>query len=126
MRAPKEIRTERLFLKRPLADDVPAIFSRYASDTAIGRYIAWPVHESTEDTLEFLRFSDSEWNKWPAGPYLIFSSDRSTLLGSTGLGFESATLASTGYVIAPDSWGRGVRDRSRAGDDRARGRTGCA
>jgi hypothetical protein len=29
------------------------------------------------------------------------------LLGSTGLGFETPTRASTGYVLARDAWGQG-------------------
>ena len=32
---------------------------------------------------------------------------KGTLLGSTGLGFEMASLASTGYVFARDAWVRG-------------------
>jgi len=30
-----------------------------------------------------------------------------SLLGSTGLEFETTTRAQTGYVLATDAWGRG-------------------
>lgn len=92
----------------PEAEDAAAIFDRYASDPEVCRYLAWPMHKSIDDTKAFLEFSDSEWDQWPAGPYLIFSLSDEGLLGSTGLGFETETRASTGYVLARDAWGRGV------------------
>ena len=55
----------------------------------------------------FLAFSEAEWNRWPAGPYLIESRSEQRLLGSTGLEFESPSIAATGYVLTQDSWGRG-------------------
>ena len=59
--------------------------------------------------MGFLSWSDSEWRQWPAGPYLIFAKERpfETLLGATGLAFQSPTLAATGYVLAQDAWGHG-------------------
>ena len=105
--APEKLLTERLLLRRPLVSDAEAIFSNYASDDAIGRYIAWPIHQSVDDSQAFLRFSESEWGSWPAGPYLMFSRDNAVLLGSTGLDFESATVATTGYVLAREYWGKG-------------------
>lgn len=105
--APPEIRTDRLLLRKPNEGDVGAIFERYASDDSVCRYLAWPVHKSVNDTRAFLEFSESEWQGWPAGPYLIFSLLNGSLIGSTGLKFETPRRASTGYVIAKDSWGNG-------------------
>lgn len=102
-----EIFTDRLLLRRPVNADAQAIFDRYASDPVVCRYLAWPRHRNIEDTLAFLDFSDAEWARWSAGPYLIFSKSGSMLYGSTGLAFESGKLASTGYVLAQDSWGKG-------------------
>ncbi len=107
MSAPEIIETKRLLLRKPLAKDAEAIYERYASDPDVCRFLAWPIHTCIEDTQAFLEFSDDEWNRWPAGPYLIFSKPGGYLLGSTGLGFESSTLASTGYVLAKDAWGNG-------------------
>jgi len=106
MTAPTTIQTERLVLRKPEAEDAASIFQRYASDADVCRYLAWPRHRTIEDTHAFLEFSESEWQRWPAGPYLIFSLSDDELLGSTGLGFEQPTCASTGYVLAKDSWGK--------------------
>jgi [ribosomal protein S5]-alanine N-acetyltransferase len=114
MRAPERIETSRLVLERPNSNDAHAIFDRYASDPEVTRYVAWPRHTSISDSELFLKFSDHEWSRWPAGPYLVRSRADGALLGSTGLGFESATVASTGYVFAKDVWGQGYASESLA------------
>jgi RimJ/RimL family protein N-acetyltransferase len=107
VKASERIETRRLVLRRPLVVDAGEIFTRYASDAEVTRFLSWPRHESRNQTRAFLDFSDAEWARWPAGPYLIESREDGTLLGSTGLAFETAHRASTGYVLAKDSWGRG-------------------
>jgi [ribosomal protein S5]-alanine N-acetyltransferase len=107
VRASERIETDRLVLRRPSAADTQAIFARYASDPEVTRYVGWPRHETVEDTVGFLAFSDAEWSRWPAGPFLIQAKDSGVLLGSTGLGFELPYRAATGYVLAKDAWGRG-------------------
>ena len=47
-------------------------------------------HTSIEHTQSFLDFSDEEWERWPAGPYLIENGEDRRLLGSTGLNFEAS------------------------------------
>jgi ribosomal-protein-alanine N-acetyltransferase len=105
--APEQFETERLFLRRPVTLDVRTIFERYASDPDVTRYLSWPRHTALDDTRVFISFSDAEWKRWGCGPYLVFSRDDRLLLGSTGLAFESADVASTGYLLARDAWGRG-------------------
>jgi RimJ/RimL family protein N-acetyltransferase len=107
MNASREIVTERLLLAEPRADDAREMFERYASDPEVTRFLAWPRHESIADTHAFLTFSASEWERWPAGPYLIRSRGDRRLVGSTGLGFESPITAATGYVFARDVGGFG-------------------
>jgi len=101
------IETARLVLMRPGLTDAEAIFERYASDPDVTRYLAWPRHRSVDDTRLFLDFSDAEWARGPAGPFLIWSREDARLLGGTGLAFDTPELASTGYVLAKDAWGRG-------------------
>jgi ribosomal-protein-alanine N-acetyltransferase len=107
-KAPFRIDTARLTLAKPRPDDAMAIFERYASDPDVTRYLGWPRHRSLAETEAFLAFSDQEWGRWPAGPYLIWSHDDGRLLGGTGFGFQAATDAViTGYVLARDAWGNG-------------------
>lgn len=112
MQAPTRIETARLVLRKPTLADAEAVFSRYASDPEVTRYLGWPRHRSVSDTKSFLAFSDAEWDRWPAGPYLIESRADGCLLGSTGLAFETPSNAATGYVLARDVWGLGYATES--------------
>jgi RimJ/RimL family protein N-acetyltransferase len=104
--APAVIHTARLVLRRPTAADAAGILARYASDPEVTRFLGWPRHTSIEDTRAFISFSDSEWDRWRCGPYLICAPD-GLLLGGTGLALETPWRAATGYVLARDAWGVG-------------------
>lgn len=95
-------------------DDASKIFERYASVPEVTRFLAWPRHQSLRDTEAFLQFSEQEWERWPAGPYLIESPQSGELLGGTGLGFQTPTEAVTGYVLARDAWGCGYATEALA------------
>jgi RimJ/RimL family protein N-acetyltransferase len=118
-------RTARLVLRRPHLSDAPAIFARYASDPEVTRFLSWPRHASLDDTFAFIEVSDAQWARWPAGPYLIETPD-GTLLGGTGLGFETAERASTGYVLARDAWGQGYATEALGGMVTIAGNLGLA
>jgi ribosomal-protein-alanine N-acetyltransferase len=105
--APERIETERLVLRRPVQGDAPTIFTRYASDAEVTRLVGFVRHRSMEDTRAFLSWSDAEWARWPAGPYLVLAQESGHVLGSTGFAFETRQRAATGYVLAKDAWGRG-------------------
>jgi ribosomal-protein-alanine N-acetyltransferase len=113
--APECIQTARLVLRRPQRRDAEIIFSRYANDADVTRYLAWPRHRNLRDTLQFLEFSDNEWDHSPAGPYLIESRSSGRLIGSTGIEFETEYRASTGYVLARDAWGQGYASEALLG-----------
>ena len=107
MKAPERIETARLVLIRPTAADAAEIFARYAGDPDVTRFVGWPMHRSVADSLAFVRFSEAEWERWSAGPYMITSRVDRQLLGGTGLAVESPHRATTGYVLARDAWGQG-------------------
>lgn len=115
VKAPETIETERLLLRRSKQSDAQAVFQRYASDREVTRYLSWPTHRSVADTLAFLAMSDDEWQRWPAGPYLVLARKNGAsgaMLGSTGLFYKSPTRAVTGYVFARDAWGLGYATES--------------
>lgn len=111
-KAPDTLETRRLFLRRPVAADAESIFERYAGDPEVTRFLGWPTHGTVEATRAFLAFSDAEWERWPAGPYLVFAKEDRRLLGGAGFSFETPYRAATGYVFAQDAWGRGYATES--------------
>jgi len=107
MKAPERVATARLILRRPRTADAGAIFERYASDSEVTRWLGWPRHTTIADSEGFLGFGEAEWERWPAGPYLIERRADGVLLGATGFSFETPKRAMTGYVLARDAWGQG-------------------
>lgn len=69
--------------------------------------MAWPRHEAIEDALGFVEFSDSEWERWPAGPYLVERLDTAEVIGSSGFGFHTVDRAELGYILSRSEWGQG-------------------
>jgi RimJ/RimL family protein N-acetyltransferase len=112
---PEVIETARLILRKPVLADAEPIFRRYSSDPEVTRYMSFPRHRRIDETIAFLAYSDAEWDRWPAGPYVILSRDDGTLLGATGFGFEAPPVAATGYVLARDAWGRGIATEALQG-----------
>ena len=88
MQAPERIETDGS-PPPAAASDATAIFARYASDAEVTRWVGWPRHTAIADTEGFLGFSEAEWARWPAGPYLIERRADGVLVGSTGFGFET-------------------------------------
>jgi RimJ/RimL family protein N-acetyltransferase len=62
-----------LIVRKPRREDADAIFTRYASDADVTRLVGWPTQTSVDATRAFLELSDAEWERWPAGPYLVQS-----------------------------------------------------
>lgn len=106
MRAPEELTTRRLTLRRPQPADAPSIHRHYAGDAEVTRYLAWTRHRSVADTVEFVRWSNAVWSASTAGPYMIVDGS-GEIVGSTGLDVETRWRATTGFVLARDAWGRG-------------------
>jgi len=113
-KAPERIETARLVLRRPRLPDAASMFARYAGDPEVTRYLGWGTHHSVQDTRAFIDFCDQEWSRWPAGPYMIETRADGTLIGGTGLGFETRKQATTGYVLARDAWGQGYATEALA------------
>ena len=106
MKAPEILETSRLTLRRPVPADAEAIFETYASDREVTHFLGWPRHRSLADTTAFLEHSDREWERWPAGPYLI-ERPGGELIGGCGLGYQTESQALTGFVLARKAWGLG-------------------
>jgi ribosomal-protein-alanine N-acetyltransferase len=97
-----------------VAADAESIFARYASDPRVTRFMAWPTHRSITDTRAFLEFCAAQWERGPAGSYLIVRTSDHLLLGATGLDCDTQGRAETGYVLARDAWGQGYAKETLA------------
>jgi ribosomal-protein-alanine N-acetyltransferase len=113
MRFAERIETERLVLRVPELSDADAVFG-WASDPQATRLMSWPRHRSLADTRAFLHFARGEWERWPAGPYLIELASTGQPIGSCGFVFLSADTAEVGYILSREQWGRGLATEALA------------
>jgi [ribosomal protein S5]-alanine N-acetyltransferase len=104
---PERIETARLVLRQPVSCDADAIFSAWASDPVVTRYMSWPCHTAVADSRAFIEASGRAWCEQPAGPYVIGLRVTGRLIGSCGFTFSEDGSAEVGYVLARSEWNRG-------------------
>ncbi len=102
--APVEYSTPRLLLRKPRLEDAAPLFRAYASDLDVVRFVSWLVHESEEETLDFLRRCLGEWSDGSGYQYVIEAADEP--VGMIGFHMRPYRVE-FGYVIARPCWGQG-------------------
>ena len=104
---PERFETERLQLRPPVTEDAAAIFATYARDPEVTRYVTWPPHTRTADTLEFLRYCAEGWAKNGPFNWVITLRESGHLVGAIELRPQGHRVE-LGYVLGRGYWGRGL------------------
>lgn len=102
---PSRIDTERLFLQRLKYEDAEEIFYAYASKPQATQYLAWPTHQTIDDTRNFLKYAIESWDFGTDYSYSIRLKNH-VLIGSIGVVHDNGKIQ-LGYVISPGHWGMG-------------------
>ena len=104
---PEVFETARLRLRQPLlATDPEKIFTSYATDAAVCRYLIWQPHESVAVTRRFIEECITSWQAGDRLPYIIVEKSSETLLGMLEARRQDHKLE-IGYVLARAHWGQG-------------------
>lgn len=101
-----ELITPRLRLRRTRLGDARAIFTGFAQDAEVTRYLTWQPHTDISQTRAFLTGRAAAWAKGDDLTWAITLVEADTCIGLIGLrrqGFK----ADIGYVLARPYWGRG-------------------
>jgi [ribosomal protein S5]-alanine N-acetyltransferase len=107
-RPPATFVTARLVGRIPRADDAPAVFTSYASDPEVTRYLSWRAYDRVEPLAAFLRECVAHWEKGDGHlAWLLCLKGTDTPIGSIGMTLEGGGRAMFGYVLARKFWGRG-------------------
>ena len=106
MNPPKRIETERLTLRKPRRDDAPAIFSAYAQDLEVTRYMTWRPHKSMEETYRIVELMLKLWDEGDAYSYVITLKNSESAIGMIAMHPEGFKV-SIGYVLARQYWSKG-------------------
>ncbi len=105
--APFPLSTARLRLRKPELKDAKPIFTTYATDPEVVRFLSWQAHQRVEDTEGFLQRCLEAWSKGTTFAYVIELQDSpGNPIGMIDARPEGPQVA-FGYVLARPSWGRG-------------------
>jgi [ribosomal protein S5]-alanine N-acetyltransferase len=106
MNPPERIETERLTLRKPRRDDAPAIFSAYAQDLEVTRYMTWRPHKSVGETYRIVELMLKLWDDGGAYSYVITLKYSDSAIGMIAMHPEGFKV-SIGYVLARQYWSKG-------------------
>ncbi len=108
-RPPASFGTARLVARIPRADDAAAVFTAYAGDPEVTRYLAWRAYDRVEPLAAYLRECESNWEKRSGQlSWLLCLKGTTTPIGSIGITVEDNGRALFGYVLAKKFWGHGM------------------
>jgi [ribosomal protein S5]-alanine N-acetyltransferase len=106
MNPPERIETERLTLRKPRRDDAPAIFSAYAQDAEVTRYMTWRPHKNIGETYRIVDLMLELWNEGEAYSYVITLKNSDSAIGMIAMQPDGFKVA-IGYVLARPYWSKG-------------------
>lgn len=99
------VRTGRLTLTRPTADDVEDVFRLY-SDPAVWEHFPSRRHTHPGTTAELLDHVDESWEVIGLGSWVARDAE-GRLVGTGGCDLRLGLAWNLGYRLARDVWGRG-------------------
>lgn len=107
-RGTEPLQTQRLKLRRFTTEDAGEMFTTWASDPEVTRYMRWSPHEDADVTLATLTdwveyYEDPEYYHW------AITLQDGTLIGSVGVVNinENDSVGELGYCIGHAYWGKG-------------------
>ena len=114
MRMPEQLLTERLLLRIPRMEDANAIFTGWAQDLEVLRYLTWRPHKSIDETESFVRGCLLAWESQARFPYMITLEDDGEVIGMIDPRIQASQMG-IGYGLACAHWGKGyVPEATRA------------
>lgn len=109
--SPRVRQTKRLTLRPPVLADAEPIFTGYASDEEVTRYLVWRPHGSVEATRAFVKKCIEQWSAQSGEDtrtWVLCERERPQApIGMISLRLEASFKALAGYVLAKSYWGRG-------------------
>jgi len=101
-----QLTTARLELRPPTLEDAQAVFSEYAQDREVTRYLTWRPHSDLDETRRFLETCVDGWASGSVFTWVITLTGSRNLIGMVACR-PQGHKADLGYVLARSSWGNG-------------------
>jgi ribosomal-protein-alanine N-acetyltransferase len=104
---PDSFETDRLILRPVAPGDARAIFTGYAQDPEVVRFVMWRPHHALADTEAYITDCLSTLAD-KSRTYVLIARAEGRLLGSFALRRPDLHRLDCGYVLARQYWGRGL------------------
>lgn len=104
----REIKTQRLLLRRLREDDAGAMYTNYASDSEVTRYLTWQAHKSIEVSRKYIavlvsEYGDQDTYRWG----VEFGGEIIGVIDVVDCDIKNS-VCEIGYVIGKAWWGSGI------------------
>jgi RimJ/RimL family protein N-acetyltransferase len=86
--------------------DAEAVFTGYAQDDEVAKYMIWRPHNDIEETRDFMRRCILAWEEGSAYPWIITRKEDERLIGMIESRIKVFSM-DIGYVLARAHWGQG-------------------
>ena len=103
------LETDRLRLRPFRLDDAEAMFSRWASDDEVTKYLTWPTHTDVEQTRALLARWVAEYEQPERLNFAIeLKEEGNKLIGGIDVVHYDEGMPVIGYNLSRAYWGRGI------------------
>lgn len=103
------LETDRLRLRPFRLDDAEAMFSRWASDGEVTKYLTWPTHTDLEQTKAILARWVAEYEQPERLNFAIeLKEEGNKLIGGIDVVHYDEGMPVIGYNLSRAYWGRGI------------------
>lgn len=102
------LETERLILRPFRAEDAEAMFSGWANDDEVTKYLTWPTHTSIEMTKGIIARWLEEYEKPERLNFAIVLREEDKLIGGIDVVRYLEGVPVIGYNLSRAYWGRGI------------------
>jgi ribosomal-protein-alanine N-acetyltransferase len=105
---PDEFLTSRLRLRQIEPRDRDAIFTGYAQDGEVAKYMSWRPHGGPEETAAYIASCLAAAATGSARTYVVLGRDDGALRGAFELRRPMPFRIDVGYTLARPFWGQGL------------------
>ncbi|MBX3750856.1 MAG: GNAT family N-acetyltransferase [Opitutaceae bacterium] len=106
MTLPATFDTERLRFQQPSADDAPAVFANWATDSEVTRYLVWRPHQEVGTVTAYLASCQTGWDKGREFTWLLRERSSRQPIGAVAARPNGHRIE-VGYVLGRRWWGQG-------------------
>jgi len=103
------LETERMILRPITVEDAEHIFKSWTSDPEVARYMIWDVHESIEETINWIESEEATLYSDKHYEWGLVDKENNQIFGTIGLKYRDEDDSyGLGYNIMKIYWGKGL------------------